>query len=81
MPPVPQSIERTKTWNGHKIETKNQWYVFTDFPLLEYNEKKNRWIVMHHPITATKPEDIPLLETNLGAVRANACDMGINGLK
>ena len=50
-----------------------------DFPLLEYGEEEDRWFAMHHPFTSPKPEDIPLLETNLGAVRANAYDMVING--
>ncbi len=50
-----------------------------DFPLLEYGEEENRWFAMHHPFTSPKPEDIALLETNPGAVRANAYDMVING--
>jgi aspartyl-tRNA synthetase len=50
-----------------------------DFPLLEYGEAENRWFAMHHPFTSPKPEDIPLLATDLGAVRANAYDMVING--
>lgn len=50
-----------------------------DFPLLEYGEEEQRWFAMHHPFTSPKPEDIPLLETNPGAVRANAYDMVING--
>ena len=50
-----------------------------DFPLLEYSEVDNRWFAMHHPFTSPKPEDIALLETDLGAVRANAYDMVING--
>jgi aspartyl-tRNA synthetase len=49
--------------------------------LLEFNEEENRWFAMHHPFTAPKPEDIPLLETNPGAVRANAYDMVINGVE
>jgi aspartyl-tRNA synthetase len=53
------------------------WVV--DFPLLEYGEEEKRWFAMHHPFTSPKPEDIGLLETNLGAVRANAYDMVING--
>ncbi|MFN0048924.1 MAG: aspartate--tRNA ligase [Cytophagales bacterium] len=52
-----------------------------DFPLLEYGEEENRWFAMHHPFTSPKPEDIALLETNLGAVRANAYDMVINGVE
>ncbi len=50
-----------------------------DFPLLEYGEEENRWFAMHHPFTSPKPEDISLLESNPGAVRANAYDMVING--
>ena len=52
-----------------------------DFPLLEFGEDENRWFAMHHPFTSPKPEDIALLETDLGAVRANAYDMVINGVE
>ncbi len=58
-------------------EFKALWVL--DFPLLEYGEEEDRWFAMHHPFTSPKPEDIPLLETNLGEVRANAYDMVING--
>jgi aspartyl-tRNA synthetase len=58
-------------------EFKVLWVL--DFPLLEYGEEENRWFAMHHPFTSPKPEDIALLETDLGAVRANAYDMVING--
>ncbi len=50
-----------------------------DFPLLEYGEEEQRWFAMHHPFTAPKPEDLPLLESDPGGVRANAYDMVING--
>ena len=52
-----------------------------DFPLLEFGEDENRWFAMHHPFTSPKPEDIALLETDPGAVRANAYDMVINGVE
>jgi len=52
-----------------------------DFPLLEYGEEENRWFAMHHPFTSPKPEDIALLATDLGQVRANAYDMVINGVE
>ena len=55
------------------------WVV--DFPLLEWSEEDKRFYAVHHPFTSPKPEDIPLLETNPGAVRANAYDMVINGVE
>ncbi|MCP9754606.1 aspartate--tRNA ligase [Lacihabitans sp. CCS-44] len=58
-------------------EYKVLWVV--DFPLLEFGEAENRWFAMHHPFTAPKPEDVALLDTDLGKVRANAYDMVING--
>lgn len=53
------------------------WVV--DFPLLEWDEESERFHAMHHPFTSPKPEDIALLETNPGAVRANAYDLVLNG--
>jgi aspartyl-tRNA synthetase len=50
-----------------------------DFPLLEWDEESGRYHAMHHPFTSPKPEDIPMLKSNAGAVRANAYDMVING--
>jgi len=53
------------------------WVV--DFPLLEWDEDSNRFHAMHHPFTSPKPEDIHLIETEPGKVRANAYDMVLNG--
>ncbi|SHF97742.1 aspartate--tRNA ligase [Flavobacterium defluvii] len=53
------------------------WVV--DFPLLELDEESGRYHAMHHPFTSPKPEDIALLETQPGNVRANAYDMVLNG--
>ena len=53
----------------------------TDFPLLEYNAEAKRWFAMHHPFTSPAPEDMALLETDPGAVHANAYDMVINGVE
>ncbi|HEY1063071.1 MAG TPA: aspartate--tRNA ligase [Daejeonella sp.] len=50
-----------------------------DFPLLEWDEESGRYHAMHHPFTSPKPEDIAMLDTNPGQVRANAYDMVVNG--
>ncbi len=53
------------------------WVV--DFPLLELDEESGRYHAMHHPFTSPKPEDMNLLATDPGRVRANAYDMVLNG--
>ena len=53
------------------------WVV--DFPLLEWDEDSQRYHAMHHPFTAPKPEQIDLLESDPGAVNANAYDLVLNG--
>ena len=55
------------------------WVV--DFPLFEWSEEDQRFYAMHHPFTSPKPEDIPLLDSDTGAVRVNAYDMVINGVE
>jgi len=55
------------------------WVV--DFPMFEWSEEENRLMAMHHPFTHPKDEDIPLLDTNPAAVRADAYDMVINGVE
>lgn len=53
------------------------WVV--DFPLLEWDEEQGRYTAVHHPFTAPKDEDLPLLETDPGAVRSRAYDLVLNG--
>lgn len=53
------------------------WVI--DFPLLEWSEETKRYHAMHHPFTSPKPDDIKLLDSDPGKVRANAYDMVING--
>jgi aspartyl-tRNA synthetase len=55
------------------------WVI--DFPLLEWDEASERYHAMHHPFTSPKPEHIDLIDSDPGAVRANAYDMVINGVE
>jgi aspartyl-tRNA synthetase len=52
-----------------------------DFPLLEWDEESGRYHAMHHPFTSPKPDHLALIDTDPGAVRANAYDMVINGVE
>ncbi len=52
-----------------------------DFPLLEWDENSNRYHAMHHPFTSPKPEDMHLIQTDPGKVRANAYDLAMNGVE
>ena len=65
------------------LRDKNQfaclWVV--DFPMFEWSEEEGRLMAMHHPFTHPKDEDIPLLDTDPAAVRADAYDMVINGVE
>jgi aspartyl-tRNA synthetase len=51
----------------------------TEFPLFEWNADEKRWDSMHHPFTAPRPEDVPLLSSDPGKVRARAYDLALNG--
>ena len=52
-----------------------------DFPLLEWDEESGRYHAMHHPFTSPKPEDLHLIDTEPGKVRANAYDLAMNGVE
>jgi len=60
-------------------EFKPLWVL--DFPLLEWDEEAKRFHAMHHPFTSPKKEDFHLIETDPGAVRANAYDLAMNGVE
>jgi len=68
---------------GNRLELRDPdvfaplWVV--DFPLLEWDEDSKRYHAMHHPFTSPKAEDIDMLDTKPGEVRANAYDLVING--
>jgi len=55
------------------------WII--DFPLLEWDDEKQRYYAMHHPFTSPKTEDLDILESEPGKVRANAYDLVINGVE
>jgi len=60
-----------------KDDYKFLWVV--DFPMLEWAEEEERWVARHHPFTSPKKEDFHLMDTDPGALRANAYDMVLNG--
>ncbi len=53
----------------------------TEFPLLEWSDEENRFVAMHHPFTNVMEEDIPLMDTDPGSVRAKAYDLVMNGVE
>ena len=53
------------------------WVI--DFPLVEWKEEERRWDAVHHPFTAPRDQDLPLLDTDPGSARAKAYDLVING--
>ena len=59
--------------------TKFNFLWVTEFPLLEWDEEEKRFVAVHHPFTMPMDEDLPLLDTDPGAVRAKAYDIVLNG--
>lgn len=78
-----KQLNELRLFMGEKLGLRDKqkfsplWVV--DFPLLEWSEETKRYHAMHHPFTSPKTEDIKLLDTDPGKVRANAYDMVING--
>lgn len=64
----------------HLLDPKKDNFLWvTDFPLLEYDSEARRYTAVHHPFTAPKEADLPLLETEPGKVRSRAYDLVLNG--
>jgi aspartyl-tRNA synthetase len=82
---VPKQLSELRLEMGNRLGLRDKnkfsslWVL--DFPLLEWHEETGRYHAMHHPFTSPKPEDIALLDTDPGRVRANAYDMVINGVE
>jgi len=80
---VRKQLSELRLEMGNRLELRNPdvfaplWVV--DFPLLEWDEETGRYHAMHHPFTSPKPEDIAMLDSKPGEVRANAYDLVING--
>ena len=74
---------RLEMGNQLGLRDKNKFALLwvVDFPMFEWSEEEGRLMAMHHPFTHPKDEDIPLLDTNPEAVRADAYDMVCNGIE
>lgn len=72
-------LEMAKRMNLISPEAKPSLLWVTDFPLFEWDEESKRLYAMHHPFTSPRIEDIPLMETDPGKVKARAYDLVLNG--
>lgn len=74
---------RLEMGNQLGLRDKNKFALLwvVDFPMFEWSDEENRLMAMHHPFTHPKEEDIPLLDTDPAAVRADAYDMVCNGIE
>ncbi len=83
--PARKQLNELRLEMGNRLGLRNSntfaplWVL--DFPLLEWDEENKRYHAMHHPFTSPKKEDIALLDTDPGKVRANAYDLVINGVE
>lgn len=74
---------RLEMGNRLGLRDKNKFALLwvVDFPMFEWSDEEQRLMAMHHPFTAPKPEDVPLLDTDPACVKANAYDMVCNGVE
>jgi aspartyl-tRNA synthetase len=78
-----KQLGELRLWMGERLGLRQKntfsplWVI--DFPLLEWDMDTGRFHAMHHPFTSARPEDLALLDTDPGKVRANAYDLVING--
>ncbi|RME36555.1 MAG: aspartate--tRNA ligase [Planctomycetota bacterium] len=80
---VAKYLHYVRTWLARELDLipKDRWNLLwvVDFPLFEWDEETQRWASIHHPFTAPLEEDLPLLDTDPGKVRAQAYDLVLNG--
>lgn len=80
---VANTLYRLRLEIGDRLDLRDPDMLYfcwvLDFPLVEWDEKANRWDSAHHPFTSPRDEDIPLLDTDPGSVRSNAYDLVCNG--
>lgn len=80
---IAESLGKLRLYIARKYglidESRYEFLWIVDFPLVEYNSEEKRWEAMHHPFTSPKDEDVDLLLTDPGKVRAKAYDMVLNG--
>ena len=72
-------LEMAKRLNLIKENSEPKLLWVTDFPLFEWDEDTKRFYAMHHPFTSPRAEDVPLMETDRGKVKARAYDLVLNG--
>ncbi len=80
---VAQTLDRLRREFGTRLNLADPntlaWAWVLDFPLVEWNDEEQRWDAVHHPFTAPKDEDLHLMDTDPGKVRAKAYDLILNG--
>lgn len=74
---------RLEIAHRHDLIPEGKYNLFwvTEFPMYEWSDEEGRYMAMHHPFTSCMEEDLPLLDTDMGKVRANAYDLVLNGIE